>query len=452
MFISALSVRKLRPSNAQLALAFAALTLFVVGVRICAQDDPYVLRTTAGLVRGAARSAGGAQFTGIPYAEPPVGPLRWRAPVAKKPWSGIRDAKSFGASCTQPVLSGGWNRYDADHGQEDCLYLNVNTPTWPVAKPLPVMFWLHGGANNGGSGSGSLYNDGTLSGHGVLLVTINYRLGVFGFLAHPALSSEGPHRASGNYGLMDQILALEWVRDNIARFGGDPNNITVFGQSAGANDIGILMTSPLARGLFQKAIAQSGSPFFPTLLPLAEAERQGEEIAAVLNVPQAAAGIAAMREMPARDLLAKLGSLASQWPNGIRPDVDGWVIPRSPLEVFASGQQAAVPLLLGTTTREFGSSTSADALRKQITDAAGDLAAQALALYGLAADGQGITDPLYGRASDQWAADSMYRCPADAEALWQTEAHQPVFQYEFDYALPGQEAAIHSAELPYVFG
>ena len=441
-----------RHFTARLTFAFAALVLFAFVLPLHAQDDSYVVRTKAGLVRGVARSNGGARFAGIPYAEPPVGPLRWRAPVPKKTWSGIRDASTFGASCAQPILSGAWNRFDAENGQEDCLYLNVTTPVWPVAKPLPVMFWMHGGANEGGSGSGALYNNGTLTARGILLVTINYRLGVFGFLALPALTRESPHRASGNYGLMDQILALHWVRDNIARFGGDPNNITVFGQSAGANDLGMLMTSPLARGLFQKAIAESGSPFFPTLPPLADAERQGEKIAVALNAPAGAAGVDAMRQIPARDLLAKLGSLPSQWPNGIRPDVDGWVIPRLPLEVFVSGQQAAIPLLLGVTTRELGSPESPDVLRTQITNAAGDLAPGVLALYGLAGDGQGTTDPLYGSVAVQWSADSMYHCPADAEALWQTAAHQPAYEYEFDYAIPGQDSAIHSAELPYVFG
>jgi para-nitrobenzyl esterase len=204
------------------------------------QIAPLVVRTTAGLIRGIARSNGGAQFLGIPYAEPPIGPLRWRAPVPKKSWSGVRDANAFGSSCSQPLLGGAWNRHDAEHSSEDCLYLNVITPAWPAATPVPVMLWIHGGANQGGSGSGGLYTGGTLTAHGVLIVTINYRLDIFGFFAHPELTRESPHHASGNYGLMDQILALQWVHDNIAGFGGDPNNVTVFGQSAGSIDTGIL--------------------------------------------------------------------------------------------------------------------------------------------------------------------------------------------------------------------
>jgi para-nitrobenzyl esterase len=411
-----------------------------------------IVQTSAGLVIGLMRSSGGAEFLGIPYAEPPVGKLRWQPPVPKKPWKGTRDALSFGASCAQPLLGGAWNQWDADHGQEDCLYLNVITPVWPAAGKLPVMFWIHGGANAGGSGSGALYNDGTLTGHGVLLVTINYRLSVFGFLAHPALAHESRHQATGNYGLMDQIRALEWVKKNIANFGGDPNNITVFGQSAGSIDTGILMTSPLALGLFQKAIAESGSPFAPVLIPLADAEKQGEDIVKDLNLPEGAKGIEALRKIPANDLLAKLGPRAQAWP-GIGPDIDGWVVPRRPEAVFAARQEAAIPLLLGTTSREFGNFEPLDALRLAINNAMGDLAPQALALYGLAGDGQGTADPLYGTAAIQWNADIVFHCPITTEALWHS-ARNPTYEYELDHATPGKEAvgALHSADLPYVFG
>jgi para-nitrobenzyl esterase len=417
------------------------------------QIDPLVVRTTAGLVRGIARTSGGAQFLGIPYAEPPVGPLRWRAPVPKKPWSGVRDTGAFGLSCSQALLGGAWNRHDADNGSEDCLYLNVITPAWPASQPLPVMVWIHGGANLGGSGSGDLYTAGTLTAHGVLIVTINYRLGVFGFFAHPELTSESPHAASGNYGLMDQILALHWVHDNIARFGGDPSNVTVFGQSAGSMDIGILMTSPLARGLFQKAIGESGAPFYPVLVPFEQAEQTGQQFAASLPALAGQNPIEFLRQVSAQDLIAKAAK--SMWGNPpVGPIVDGWVVPRSPEETFKSGKEAPIPLLLGTTTREFGASESPDALRQDIQGYAGKLAPQALALYGVAGDGQGTDDPLYGSAGVQWNADIEFHCPISTEAMWHAAAHHPTFEYELDHAIPGQEAqgALHSAELPYVFG
>jgi len=441
-----------------LFLAFIALlprALAVSADAVSAQPpaDPFVVHTTAGLVRGMFRPGGGAEFLGIPYAQPPIGDLRWREPLPAKSWSDVHNATKFGASCSQPLLEGAWNKDDATDGQEDCLFLNVVVPVWPVPKPLPVMFWIHGGANHGGSGSGDLYNSGTLQSHGVLIVTINYRLGVFGFLAHPALTSESPHHSSGDYGLMDQILALHWVHDNIANFGGDPNNITVFGQSAGSMDIGMLMTSPLAAGLFQKAIGESGAGFAPAAVPLAQAERFGLDAAAALSLPAGAEGIAALRKISAHNLLVKLGARNSIWP-GFGPDVDGWVIPRPPADVFAAGNEAAVPLLLGTTSREFGSSEPLDALRASITRAYGDFAPQALAIYGLAGNGQGANDTLYGSAASQWSADILFHCPIGTEALWHRDAHHPIFEYEFDRPIPGREAlgAVHSGELPYVFG
>jgi len=419
-------------------------------------DSGLVVKTAAGRVRGVARSGGGAEFLGIPYARPPVGRLRWRPPVPARPWSGVRDAAAFGAPCAQPVL-GDWNRKDAENSREDCLFLNVITPAWPAAKALPVMVWLHGGANLGGTAASSLYKDGTLATHGVVLVTVNYRLSVFGFMALPALSRESArelgHRVSGNYGLMDQILALKWVRENIAAFGGDPRNVTLFGQSAGSMDTGILMTSPQARGLFQKAIAESGAAFSPRLETLAETEQRWQAAAAGLKMPPGARGVADLRRIGARELLARMGERAKQWP-GIGPNVDGWILPRAPEAVFASGQEAPIPLLLGTTSREFGSAEPLDALRAEIERTAGASAPAALKMYGLANGAPGASDPLYGSAAVQWAADNMFHCPITTEALWHSAAGQPVYEYEFDHPIPGQEAqgAVHSADLPYVFG
>ena len=419
-----------------------------------AQTDPLTVSVSTGKLRGLARSGGGAEFLGIPYARPPLGKLRWREPVPARPWKGVREATKFGAACVQPLLVGDWNRYDAEHSSEDCLFLNVITPAWPAAKPLPVMVWVHGGANLGGSGGGDLYNAGTLTRHGVVLVTLNYRLGVFGFLADPALSRESGHNSSGNYGLLDQILALYWVQANIAKFGGDSNNVTLLGQSAGSMDTGILMTSPDARGLFEKAIEESGAAFSPPVVPLAEAEKTGEAALEELKLPAGAAGIRAMRKIPASKLLERLNTLATRWPGGFTPDVDGWVIPKSPLAVFEAGEEAPVPLLLGATSREFGGGEPVDALCAIMARQAGDLAPRALALYGLADNGPGVNDPLYGNAATQWSADMLFHCPIATEALWHARAHEPVYEYEFDRPIPGQEAqgALHSAELPYVFG
>jgi para-nitrobenzyl esterase len=425
-----------------------------VGMQFCsvaqkAQDSSLVVQTKSGELKGAQRHGGGAEFLGIPYAQPPMADLRWHEPEPANPWTGVRSATTFGAPCAQPNL-GDWNKHDAETGKEDCLFLNVIVPQWPVTKPLSVMFWIHGGANEGGTASSALYKNGTLVNHDVILVTVNYRLGIFGFLAHPELTAESAHHASGNYGLMDQVLALHWVHDNIARFGGDANNITVFGQSAGATDTSLLMTSPLAKDLFQKAIAQSGAT--APIAPIVYAENAGSSLAKILNIAAGDGQIKHLRTLFASDLLAALAKL----PNHPRfgPNVDGYVLQRQPSEIFAAGQEAHIPLLYGTTTREFGSKESVDQLKATISLAAGVFASRTLAAYDLSGDTQPAPDAKYGPVADQWTADVIFRCPAVTQGAWHAAAHNPTYEYEFNHAIPGQEAqgAVHSADLPYVFG
>ena len=432
-------------------LLFACVSALLAAASLRAQDTSLNVNITSGELKGKLRPGGGAEFLGIPYAQPPVGDLRWQVPVPFKPWSGVRDASTFGAACAQPDL-GEWNRHDAQTGKEDCLFLNVIVPAWPAAKPLPVMFWIHGGANEGGTASSALYKDGTLVNHGVILVTVNYRLGIFGLLAHPELSAESAHHASGNYGLMDQVLALRWVHDNIAKFGGDVNNITVFGQSAGSMDTSMLMTSPLAKGMFQKAICESGAAFTAPLLPLADAERGGASLAQALQIPAGSGQIKSLRAIPAAELLAALAKI----PNHPRvgPDIDGWVLPIQPAAVFASGKEAHIPLLYGTTTREFGSKQTPNQLRTIISSAADAYVGKALEVYGLANGASGTRDAKYGTPADQWSADMTFRCPALTQGAWHVAAGNPTWEYEFNHPIPGQEAqgAVHSADLPYVFG
>ena len=242
---------------AQTVVVFAAVTMWA--------QDASTVSATGGQVRGAALPHG-AVFKGIPFAAPPVGDLRWREPMPVKPWQGARDATMFSPRCVQ---SG------ADVS-EDCLYLNVWTAEWPSKSRKPVMLWIHGGGNFAGSGSDAVFDGESLAKRGVVLVSANYRLGAFGFFAHPELTAESSHHASGNYGLMDQVAALKWVRDNIARFGGDPRNITIFGESAGGLDINVLMTSPLAKGLYARLIGESG----PVVAPpsLAEGEKKVQNL------------------------------------------------------------------------------------------------------------------------------------------------------------------------------
>jgi para-nitrobenzyl esterase len=244
------------------------------------------------------------------------------------------------------------------------------------------------------------------------------------------------------------------VRENIAKFGGDPGNITVFGQSAGAEDTGLLMTSPLSKDQFQRAIAESGTSFSPPVPTLADAEKSGQKLAALLNAPEGNGAIRYLRGRTTEELVKVTANQDSSQPPTLGPNVDGWVITRSPAEVFASGGEAAIPMIIGTTTREFGMSATPDDLRKMITDADGDFAIPALAVYGLDNSGPGVVNAMYGSAADQWMADVVYRCPVSTQAKWHNAAHHPTYEYEFNHAIPGQEAkgAVHSADLPYVFG
>jgi para-nitrobenzyl esterase len=427
----------------------ALIIVFLLSIRVNAADE-FVVNIASGQLKGVKRSLGGAEFLAIPYARPPVDDLRWRDPQPPKPWTTIRDATTFGAPCAQPVL-GDWNKHDSETSKEDCLFLNVMTPVWPPKAPLPVMVWFHGGANAGGTASSPLYKDGTLVQHGVVLVTVNYRLGIFGFFAYPALTKESAHHSSGNYGLFDQLLALHWVRDNIAKFGGDPANVTVFGQSAGAIDAGYLMVSPLAKGLFQRLIAQSGSPLGPPLPKLSEAEQANEKLVAALKPPPGNE-LQFLRQESAQELIEIAGKQDPQAPPAIGPIIDGRLLPRHPAEILNAGEQAPVTLLMGTTTREFGFNGPPDAVRGFIQSVTGNLADRAFALYDLANGESGNSDPLYGSAGDQWFADLAFRCPTTTEAIWHTAARHPVYQYELLHAIPGQEAAVHSTDLPYVFG
>ena len=231
----------------------ALLIVLAVGCSGASNSVP-VVTVTGGEVQGSILDNGGAVFKGIPYAKPPVGDLRWREPMPVEQWAGVRDATQFGATCMQ-----GEGPISYDVKSEDCLFLNVWTPEWPAKSRLPVMVWIHGGGNFAGS-SGEGWTDGeSLTRHGVVLVSFNYRLGPFGFFAHPALTRESPNNASGNQGILDQIAALKWVHDNITKFGGDSENVTIFGESAGSLDISVLMTTPLSKGLFHHGIGQSGN-------------------------------------------------------------------------------------------------------------------------------------------------------------------------------------------------
>jgi para-nitrobenzyl esterase len=431
-----------------------AIVMTLTAISTARADTGPIVTITGGQIRGATLEQGGAVFKGIPYAQPPIGDLRWREPMPLKPWHGVREATEFGAICAQgPRLI----RNQAK-SSEDCLFLNVWTPEWPSKTRKPVMVWIPGGGNFGGGSSGSFFNyDGEpLARHGVVIVTLNYRLAEFGFFSHPALTRESVHHASGNQGILDQIAALKWVNANISKFGGDPSKVTIFGESSGSLDVSVLMTSPLSKGLFQRVIGESGAVVLAgdpsdrkTSMPLTlkQAEERGEKFAATWKL---AVGASAreLRAISASDiLLVEPNYFAAAAPNlGIT--VDGYVFPKAPAEVFVAGQEHHVALLLGNNAREESpSGTRPKDLMKGIEDAYGPLAKQAQAMYA-------GSDPLYGTPDDQWATDTSFRCASVAQLLWHSEAGNPAFEYEFARVPVGREAvgATHASELSYVFG
>jgi para-nitrobenzyl esterase len=311
------------------------------GVFESAMAEPVV--TDAGALQGV-RVGQLAIYRGVPFAAPPVGALRWREPQPAPAWQGVRKADTFAPACMQTGVSMPGEAPPAV--SEDCLYLNIWTPAKSPHERLPVMVWIPGGGFTNGSASMPLYWGDRLALKGVIVVTVAYRLGPFGFLAHPELTRESPHASSGNYGLMDQIAALRWVQRNIRGFGGDPNRVTVAGQSAGSNSVSLLLASPLAKGLFQRAIGESGGVLEPLQIApayrLANAERDGEAYAASLG----AHGVADLRKLPAGDLLKGSAAAVSH------PIVEPYVLPAPPYDVFAAGRQIDVPTLIGFNAEE----------------------------------------------------------------------------------------------------
>jgi len=399
---------------------------------------------------------GAKAFLGIPYAQPPVGDLRWRPPVPASGWAETRDATAYGASCYQapPALFGPYTEefVASPPFSENCLFLNV----WAPARggtPLPVMVWFHGGGYNSGSGAIPIYDGARLAAKGAVVVTVNYRLGVFGYLAHPGLSKESRENVSGNYGLLDQISALQWVKANIARFGGDPQAVTIAGQSAGGGSVNSLLLSPRATGLFARVIAESGVGLGSTQT-LAEAESQGDGLAKSAGVPD----IAGLRAL-SPDRLVQLTVLPFDLhakgprPPGYAPIVDGDVLPAPPGEPRAKAA-SQVPLIAGFNTDEgnvFGMvSNTPEGFETMVRDRYGAVADRFLALYPHG-DVASATQSTFAIQRDRYMANLV---------LWakgrQQASGQRVYGYLFDHAYPIPKASVfrsfHTAEVPYVFG
>lgn len=421
-----------------LTLGTASLPFAFVQARVQSVSNDPTVSIRTGRLRGSAIPGGGAVFKNIPFAQAPVGDRRWREPAPASAWDGVRDATSFGPMCHQ-------NDNPQLPHSEDCLQLNVWTPTLSPSSSLPVMVWVHGGGNVAGSGVEALFNGETLARRGVVLVTINYRLGVFGFFAHPELTRESPHRAAGNYGLADQILALRWVHDNIGTFGGSPDKVTIFGESAGANDVSALIASPLTTGLFARVIAQSGPVGAQLALPASET--RGVDLAARLGVTGPHA-IAALRALPATGLIEK----APQ--GGIGLNVDGWVLPVQASTIYREGRQQRVALLIGNNSQEMQPRGTPGDIRQMISERYGPLSQRALAAYGVSGATDPRPDPENGTVVVQFNTDNSFRCGSIQQLIWHTGAGNAGYQYQFSRTVHGKEAlgAPHASEIPFIFG
>ena len=428
----------------------AALAALSLAVPAAAQTAPTV-DASAGKLAGAAQGDLDV-FKGIPYAVPPVGKLRWTAPQALPRWPGVRQATSFGPGCIVPSPGPVKSVYSGDPlpTSENCLTLNIWAPR--NASNAPVFFWIYGGALWSGNSADPMYDGAKLAEQGVIVVSINYRLGVLGWLAHPALSAESPDGISGNYGLLDQIQALKWVKANIGAFGGDPANVTIAGESAGALSVMYLMTSPPARGLFAKAIAESAYMLsMPSLKENAHGMPSGEAVGTMLAGAMHAPDLKALRAIDAQKL-TDAAALAKFGPWGV---VDGKVLPEQMVTAFDKGDEAHVPILAGFNQGEIRSlmmlappvPASAADYEKTIRAQYGDLADAFLKLYPASDMKESILettrDGLYG-----WTAERLVRKQA-ALGL-------PSYLYMWDHGYPAMDEAglhaFHASELPYVFG
>lgn len=419
-----------------------------------AEDRDLQVKTKLGKVQGKQDGAVKA-YLGIPYATPPVGPLRWREPRSAAKWKGVRPATEFGFHCMQGHVYDDMIFHDPGES-EDCLTLNIWTPAKDKKEKLPVMVWIYGGGFQGGGTSEARQEGAVLASNGVVVVTMNYRLGIFGFFAHPDLSEESGRNSSGNYGLLDQTAALRWVKENIEAFGGDPGKVTLFGESAGSFSVNAQMASPLAKGLFQRAIGESGGALHGSGPGFPERKVAEERGAAFAHEVMAMDSVSLLRAIPADELLAESRKKNSSGEVAhFGADVDGYLLPESVSAIFAAGKQNDVPLLAGWNHDEGGvsSKSTVDSFQKTVNDKFGANAARVLTAYPAADDTQAV------RAASDLAADTFI-----AYSTWKwieaqaTTGKQPVYRYRFDEIIPADpfhlagDAAYHSGEISYVFG
>jgi len=435
------------------AMAAVVGGIGALGLMGATKDKP--VRVETGLLLGVTDANGVTAYKGVPFGAPPVGDLRWKPPQPPAKWTGVRDASKFGASCMQNERGSSlpWTEEFMTSGpiSEDCLFLNVWTSAKSAKEKRPVMVWMYGGGFNEGSGEITAYDGAALAKKGVVLVSMNYRMGALGFLVYPELTKESEHHSSGNYGLLDQIAALQWVHNNIAAFGGDPHKVTIFGQSAGALSVGLLMQSPLAKGLFVRAIAESG----PGLIArnalgggnvLADREQQGVKYAE----SRGAHSLADLRAMPAAAFYAPAPGGRGA-PTAGSTVVDGWVVPLTPPD-------NQVPVLAGMVADDIGIGTTGPAAASQkyavstynaaVQRIYGDQADAFLKLYPVTSDAD--VEAMQKASARDRTRVQMYLWAAD-----QVKASKTVYTYYFDRVMPWpahpEFGAFHTSDVAYVF-
>lgn len=423
---------------------FSFLFVCLAGFKTVFAFPGDTVKLATGLIAGT-RHDHVVSFKGIPFAAPPVGPLRWKQPQPAQSWPGVKDCSKFGPSPMQaiPQPFSMWSEeflIPKEPISEDCLYLNV----WAKEKSrkAPVFVWIYGGGFRSGGSAVPIYDGEAYAKAGIIFVSINYRVGIFGFFAHPGLTAESAHQASGNYGLMDQVAALQWIQDNIAAFGGDPRNVTIAGQSAGSMSVNALVASPLAKGLFNKAIAESGSSFSFPMPTLAAAEAEGKRIAGTTS----AASLDDLRNIPADSLVKINGAMFA-------PIIDGYVLPEPVVDIFASGKQNRVSLLTGWNEDEgivFGPMKTSSKFIDEAQKEYGKDADKFLRYYPATNDSVASLSQL-ALSRDRIFGSGNYRWASIA-----SEDKSPVYVYRFTRKVPGtgeyaKYGAFHTGEVPYAY-
>ena len=438
--------------NHKLPLAFIASCLLITTSSFFLPSTNALdkIKVEGGLISGTTNQSGDVHiYRGIPYAAPPIGDLRWKAPQPVQSWSGVKACNKFSASPMQasPAPFSMWSEeflIPKEPISEDCLYLNVWTGASSSKEKRPVLVWIYGGGFASGGSAVPIYDGEAMAKKGIVFVSINYRVGIFGFFAHPELTKESGNNASGNYGLMDQVAALKWVNKNIAAFGGDPSNVTIAGQSAGSMSVNCMVATPLTKGLFQKAIAQSGASFSNSNATLARAEEEGNKIMKSLN----AASVNDMRALPATELMKKV-------PPGLRgPIIDGYVLPDAIVNIFEQKKENKIHLLTGWNQDEglmFGPLKKADDFKKDMNTNYGADAEELLKFY------PANTDEEAAKAQLDLSRDMIFGAQNYTWANIQSQQQgSKVYVYRFTRKVPGtgeyaKYGAFHTGEVPYAY-